>query len=103
VDNISVMNLSKFCHCGDFHETGASSTSFVNKTYGELNENLTNGLVVNSISQLDKNMNGWTLCECKALIDIHIKCDVSMTVHHWYNNINSQLGAAITQFFHNHN
>ena len=29
--------------------------------------------------------------------------DVCVTVHHWYNNINSQVDATITHFIHNYN
>jgi len=29
--------------------------------------------------------------------------DVSVTVHHWYNNVNSQLDATITNFIDNYN
>ena len=31
------------------------------------------------------------------------RCDVCVTVHHWYNNINSQLDATITNFIDNYN
>jgi hypothetical protein len=64
--------VNSHCHCADVHETAARSTIFVNKTYTELNENLTNGSVAGSISQLDKNMNEWTLCPRKAYIYIYI-------------------------------
>jgi len=31
------------------------------------------------------------------------KFDVCVTVHHWYNNINSQLDATLTNFIDNYN
>ena len=33
----------------------------------------------------------------------YVKSDVGVNVHHWYNNINSQLDAAITNFIDNYN
>ena len=64
-----------------------------------------------SINPLNAELN--PICHLLALLRTHhilhvsrirVKaCDVCVTVHRWYNNINSQLDATITNFIDNYN